>query len=452
MIIDTLPDVALLEIFDFYIYEDQKAWPTLAHVCQDWRNVVFGSARRLNLRLYCKAGTPVRATLGVWPPLPIVIWGDGHEKWGLDNIVAALEHNDRICRIDLWRVPRSQLEKLLAAIQQPFPAMTRLQLEFQDEILAPIDPDLFLGGSAPCLQSLTLVSIPFPGLPKLFLSATHLVYLQLWRIPHSGYVSPEAMVAGLSVLTRLESLFIGFESPQCRPDGRTRRPPIQTRTVFPVLTELWFKGANEYLENLMARIDAPLLEKLGITFFHQLIFDTSQLTRFISRAPKFKSPDEARVVFSNWDVSLTLPQTLNKALEFGISCRQSDWQLSSAAQVFGSFFRQSLVPAVEHLYILENGFSRLHWQDDIENSQWLELLHSFTAVKSLYISSEFMPRIAPALQELVAERVTEVLPVLQTLFLEEPLPSGPVQEIIEQFVAARRLTGYPITVSCWDRT
>ncbi|KAN0109365.1 hypothetical protein V8E52_009337 [Russula decolorans] len=37
--------------------------------------------------------------------------------------------------------------------------------------------------------------IPFPGLPKLLLSATHLVQLWLANIPHSGYISPEAMVA-----------------------------------------------------------------------------------------------------------------------------------------------------------------------------------------------------------------------------------------------------------------
>jgi hypothetical protein len=370
--------------------------------------------------------------------------------WGLDNIAAALEHNARICRIDLWRIPRSQVGKLLTAIRQPFPALTRLQLELQDET-APVDPSSFLGGSAQGLHSLTLVSVPFPGLPKLLLSAAHLVHLQLWRIPHSGYISPEAMVAGLSVLTRLESLFIGFESPRCRPDRRTRRPPTPTRTVLPVLTELWFKGASEYLEDLMARIDVPPLEKLGITFFHQLIFDTSQVAQFISRTPKFKTSEEARVVFSDRDVSFTLPQQSDRALaEFGISCRQPDWQLSSVAQVFSSFFRQSLIPAVEHLHILENGFSRLDWQDDIENNQWLELFHSFPAVKSLYISSEFMPRIALALQELAAVRVTEVLPALQTLFLE-PLPSGPVQEIIGQFVAARRLAGHPITVTRWER-
>ena len=77
-------------------------------------------------------------------------------------------------------------------------------------------------------------------------------------------------------------------------------------------------------------------------------------------------------------------------------------------QLCGSSFLRVLIPAVEHLYILETGFSQLHWQDDIEIIQWLELLHPFTTAKDLYISSKFTPRIASALKE--------VLPSLQNFF------------------------------------
>jgi hypothetical protein len=103
---------------------------------------------------------------------------------------------------------------------------------------------------------------------------------------------------------------------------------------------------------------------------------------------------------------------------------------------------------VEHLYI-RSSFWRPGWQDVFENRQWLELFHPFTAVKNLYISSEFAPRVVPALKELIGEGVTEVLPALQTLFLEEPLSSGPVQKTVEQFVAARQLAGHLISVSRW---
>jgi hypothetical protein len=204
-------------------------------------------------------------------------------------------------------------------------------------------------------------------------------------------------------------------------------------------------GVGEYVEDLLARIDSPLLDKLKITFFHQLIFDNPHVSQFISRTPKLNTHNKAHVLFSDRGVRVTLPQIFDGALKLAISCRQSDWQLSSLAQVCSSSFLRSLVHAVEHLYILQDdGLPR--WQDDVESSQWLEVFHPFTAVKDLYVSSEFTPRIAPALQELVGERVTEVLPALQRLFLEEPPLSGPVPKAIGKFVAARQFTSHPIAV------
>ena len=458
---DMFPDVVLLRIFDFYVPldeyvgdEDIEIWHTLVHVCRNWRNVVFGSPRRLNLQLLCTSETPVRRTIDIWPLLPIVVKVYSFDKWDNGNIFAALEHNDRISELVIFDIPSSETEKALATLQKPFPALTYLQFEFKTESV-PVLPASFLGGFAPALQSFFLKRIPFPGLPKLLLSATHLVYLDIQRIPHSGYISPEAMVTGLSVLTSLIHLAIEFESPRSRPDRRSRRPP-PTRTLLPVLTLLYFKGASEYLEDLVARINVPQLNKLTITFFHQLIFDCPQLTQFISRAPKLKAHSEleAGVEFSNSNVTVTPPQTLYGEVKLEVSCTQSDWQLSSVAQVCSSFSTQTLIPTVERLFIKAvRGFwhGPLNWQDDIENSQWLELFQPFAAVKVLYVSSEFTPRITPALNELVGERVTEVLPALQTLFLEESPLSRPVQEAIGRFVVARQLAGHPLAVSRWVR-
>ena len=271
--VDMLPDVALLEIFDFFLGEGRnekgnkiQAWYKLVHVCQKWRDVVFGSPLRLDLQLYCTAGSPVMKKLGVWPPLPIVICASNYLTWGVDNIIAALEHNNRISQLYLLDIPSLLLDKVFPAMQAPFPALTRLMLESSDE-KAPIVPNSFLGRSAPRLQRLILDRIPFPGLPKLILSSTHLVCLRLWRIPHSGYISPESMATCLAVLTRLETLEIKFESPRSRPDRKSRHPPPQTLTLLPVLVDLSFHGVCEYLEDLVARIDTPLLNKLIIFFF-----------------------------------------------------------------------------------------------------------------------------------------------------------------------------------------
>ena len=449
--IDMLPDVALLEIFDSYVIAlgyKKQAWHTLVHVCRKWRYVAFGSPRRLNLRLVCGVRTPARETLDIWPLLPIVISASTFSTtWDVGNIVAALEHNDRICQMAIFDVPSSGREKILAALQQPFPALTSLQIVIRPQKEnVPVVPASFLGGSAPGLQTLCLERIPFPGLPNLLLTATHLVRLTLWNIPHSGYISPEAMVTALSVLTRLECLQIAFESPRSRPDQNSRS---QTRTLLPVLTRLTLYGAVEYLEDFVAQVDAPLLDRLEIDYFYEPVFDTLRLTQFISRTPKFRAHDEARVKFYECDVMVKLPRTFDGSITLGISCSESDLQLLSVAQVCSSSFPPALILAVECLYIQSMYRERL-WEDDIEDSQWLELFRPFVAVKRLYISSDFTPQIATTLQEL-GDSTTEVLPALEMLFFEEPLPSGPVQEDIEEFVATRDFVGHPITISSWRR-
>jgi hypothetical protein len=448
---DMLPDIALLDIFDFYLDEEfVEAWHTLVHVCQKWRNIVFGSPRRLNLRLSCGPKTRVREMLDIWPPFPIVFRGRSLYRWHMDNISAAFELNDRICDLDLTGITSELSGKVCAAIQQPYPLLQHLHLPFRRET-APVDPDLFLGGSVPCLRSLILRRLPVPGIPKLLLSATHLARLDLYRIPDSGYISPEATLRALSTLTRLKSLAIEYESPQNRPDrnGLPPTPTPQTRFLLPVLTEWHFRGFSEYLEVLVAWIDSPLLYKLGIIFFHQQILDTPKLAQFISRITKFKTHDdahlEAHITFSYRDFSVTLPRISGGELKLGVTHKPPDCHLTSLAKICGSSFPRTFTPTVERLYILTHEF--WYWLDvNIENSQWLELFHPFSAVKDLYLS-RFAPSFTLALKELVGERVTEVLPALRTFFLEKRRD----QDSIEQFVTARKLAGYTITVSRWER-
>jgi hypothetical protein len=133
-----------------------------------------------------------------------------------------------------------------------------------------------------------------------------------------------------------------------------------------------------------------------------------------------------------------------------ISSTASEWRVSSLEQVCTS----SLPPVstLEGLYIFEHPYRPPRWQDDVENSLWLDLLRSFVAVKNLYLSEEYAPRIAPALQDLVGERTREFLPTPENIFLESFQPSGHlrVHEGILKFVAARWLAGHPVTVSRWD--
>ena len=188
-------------------------------------------------------------------------------------------------------------------MQKPFQTLTYLELGFEDETTT-VDPSSILGGSAPSLQSLTLYNAPLGLVPKLGLFVINVVHLQILNTHFGHIISPDTMATFLSALTRLETLIIVSEFP-ARKLWKCQRPPPPARILLPILTKFQFKGVGEYLDDLVAWIDAPLLNKLEITFFHQLIFNTPRLAQFVSRIPKFKANYEAHVIFSNWDVTVT---------------------------------------------------------------------------------------------------------------------------------------------------
>jgi hypothetical protein len=429
-----------------------EAWQVLVHVCRRWRSLVFRSPRRLDLRLYCTPKTPAKDKLDVWPALPLLVAGEMTISSGTDNVIAALGQSNRVCQVILWNLANWQLEKVMAAMQVPFPALTDLRLYLYDETLSAI-PDSFLGGSATSLRDFTLCGIPFPGLPKVLLSAAHLVTLWLYNIPHSGYISPEAMVTLLSVLSSLRTLSLKFLSPQSCPDWQSRRLPPPKRSILPALYEIYFKGVTEYLEELVTRIDTPQLDQMFIIFFNQIDFDCPRLAQFINSTPTLRALDEARVQLFDSIAGVNLRHRTSQSdldgLTIAISCGEPDWQLSSIEQVCN--FSLHPISMVEDLYI-ERQYSQLVGKNDgIENTLWLELLLPFTAVKNLYLSKKFAPGIAATLEELVGSRITEVLPRLQNIFVEGLEPSGPFRKNIGRFVAARQLSGHPIAISDWRK-
>ncbi|KAH9028410.1 hypothetical protein EDB84DRAFT_1563134 [Lactarius hengduanensis] len=194
---------------------------------------------------------------------------DYHAYWGADDassksltpgdeddVIAALEYPDRVRNVGI-SVTRSLLGKMAAAMQESFPILTHLWLS-SDDGNVPVLPKTFLGGSAPRLRVAHLEGIPFPAFPTLLSLATDLVNLQLLNISKTGFVSPDAMVAGLTTLTMLETLSIEFQSPTPLPYRKC--PPPSMRVPFPSFVTFNFRGDSEYLEGLVARIDAPLLK------------------------------------------------------------------------------------------------------------------------------------------------------------------------------------------------
>jgi hypothetical protein len=222
MTIDILPDDVLLEIFHFYRDDCTSVdvfawrWKKLVHVCRRWRHIVFGSPRRLDLRLHCSHRSPTRRLLDIWPPFPIrldsyIYMMPVNEK-NLENIKAALECRDRISFIHVDDITNgSALEKSIAVMHETCPILGGCHLISDNKLVSmPVLPATLLGGSAPSLRAFTLSGIPFPTFPNFILSSSQIQNISFCDIPDSGYISPEIMATCLAALPNLGDLSIGF--------------------------------------------------------------------------------------------------------------------------------------------------------------------------------------------------------------------------------------------------
>jgi F-box-like len=486
MTIDILPDDVLLEIFDHHRLAAQEyelfgpwEWHRLAHVCQSWRSVVFASPRRLNLRLVYTYKKPVRKDLDCWPPsLPISIWYPRlvlyHPLSPTDeaNVISALEFPGRICEINLT-LTRTLLEKLTPLMQDPFPALEYLTLgsrDLMESLIVPsgVVPSGFLGGFTPRLRHIDLDGTPFPTLPLLLLSASDLAFLRLHEIPNTGYFSPEALVAGLTAKSDLKFVDIHFRHPSFdlgleRPRPRPNSP---TRVLLPALTEFQFWGDNAYLENLIARIDAPNIERFGITLFEQRTFELPQLAEFIGRTEKLKSsPYRTSIWF--WDRGFSIthyfgPPSSGPTFRLETSCHGLAWQVTLLSRICKQL--SLLISRVERLDIETDHVLSYTW-DEVAGSDsdpdsdsdrdsdsgsdsgstrpWLELLAPFHRVRRLELIGTPAPSIASALEKSASGNgCREVLPSLRSLHLRGPAMPRP----IESFVAARQRSGHVVSV------
>jgi hypothetical protein len=364
------------------------------------------------------------------------------EEKGVENIIAAVElGHDRISHISI-SFNGSASEKLAVAMQQPLPTLKYCFLESVSGSVTVLS-ETFLGGSAPLLEYFDLDGLPFPTFPKFISSSTHIRYLSISDMPHSGYISPNEMVACLAALPHLEDLYIGFRSPLSRPP-QVIPPRTRIASVLPALTTLSFWGVSEYFEDFVAQIDTPLLNELDITFFLDLIFDIPRLRHLICRADRLEPFDRAEMEFFDGQICISVGQ-----FRLSILCERPDWQLSSIVQIFGQ--QLPLLSHVEQLKVFQRSQEYIEWMDnlDMDSSLWLELFHLFTALQSLRVSEKLVVPVVTTLQELTERRTMEVLPALHSLFLEGLEPSGPVPEGIKSFVAARQLSDHHVVIQSW---
>jgi hypothetical protein len=413
------------------------------HVCRRWRQIVFESPHRLDLKIRCTSKTPVKENLSIWPAFPIAIdFRSSSPDSFLGDAIAVLEHTDRVgyLKLDLTGL---QLETLAAMTLEPFPVLKHLIIHLKNEHYAPLLPDNFLGGSAlrPLpLQRIELRNIAFPALPTFLLSAIDLVELRLCRIPSAGYPLPVAMAMCLATFPRLKSLFIQFQYTLLSPDET--HPPPDTRNVLPALTNLQFTGPTNYMEDFVAHIDCPRLNQISIyCLIHAAIFQVVQLSGFLNRSASLCKYAKVRFHSDARSITFDLYRPINRTPGWddlhptiAISCQWCDWHIFRTLHKFSA-----ILSTVVDLKLVGKFWNICDLRDEYY-LEWLHFLHQFSVLKALYVSVPLAEGIGYVMQSVKREVVAEALPRLDLICLEGQTSS------IDKFVAVRRLSGYPLIV------
>ncbi len=448
-----LNDDILLEIFNQYRLEDEESWNhqlgwcKLSHVCRNWRHLIHEFSVHLDMHIVLTNSKLPLDTLAHLPFLPLVIDYRSGDPANDSGILHAIQQRDRIRRIVL-QVPPPTLHKLVVTMDELFPRLDTLSLLSATE---PEDgsrlilPRTFL---APDLRHLELSSICLPAGLQLLSSTVSLTILKLTGIHARGYFTPEYLVTQIQHIPQLEELSIGFSIPIPRPrdEGSLLRAPIMP-TTLPALRWLKFRGVAAYLENLVARIRAPLLERFNVTLFNQLIFTLPHLFQFISTTEGFRHPI-ASVIFNRDAVSFVVgprDQFSDGIFSLRINSKQLDWQIDSTIQLCG-VLAPLLSVAEELMFVVDERSLPEDWQDAVDDiAVWHGILRPFDGVKKLRIGHPLALELSNALESDNVELVAVLLPELHELRARVEI--GHARNAFAAFIDTRRRAGCPILLS-----
>jgi hypothetical protein len=252
------------------------------------------------------------------------------------------------------------------------------------------------------------------------------------------------LITQLQALPHLEELSISFAIPIPLPssEGELLPAPVPPVTL-PTLRRLTFRGVGIYLDNLVAQINSPLLERLSLTLLFELAYTLVNLTEFIHRTEGFECL-VAQVVFNKDGASIDTDyheQRGTGKLSLHVNCEPLDWQIDSAAQVCGALGK--VLSTVEELILdLDADGMPSDLENTLDNILWHELLLPFIGVKKLHIGSSLTLELSQALQSAAAGLVLELLPELQEL--EVQLEIDHAKRAFSAFVETRESVGRPI--------
>jgi hypothetical protein len=459
--ISILNDDALLNIFYLYrldfqdeyeddngvwrpVWERQRWWYKLAHVSRHWRFLILASSSLLRLHLFCAHGTPVADMLACSPPLPLAIYYfRRNRKMSAEDeqgALLALSHRERVRHIAL-RMPAPDLEKLIPAMDEQFPILERLYItSLTIEETSLNLPTTF---QAPNLRHLHLSYTALPIRSPLLTSIGGLVSLWLKGIPQSAYFPPSYILSRLPLMPQLERLGIIFHSPLPNHGGvgELLDTPTMTHIVLPSLRLLSFRGTSAYFEALLAQISAPVLGMLDVHFLNQLTFALPRLLQFIQISETFIF-NAIELSFNSDSVNLIADPhrgRRERPLDLWIICRHFYGQVVSALQILGTL--SPALSVVEKLTLRHEKHNQSsEWPNQVDRTQWRELLRPFGNVKVLHLDNELVEGLSRSLPSGDEEMPMDILPNLEELCYA----GGDIGGAFTSFINERKAAGRPV--------
>jgi hypothetical protein len=424
--------------------QHERWWYKLAHVCRLWRNIILESPSRLALHLYCTNGVPVADMLAHSPPLPLTIHYHSTDlrraitEEDESGILLVLSHRDRVRRIDLWNFPNAG--KFLTVMDDQFPALEHMYIHSWTEV------DLPVTFQAPNLRHLVLSMAFLPIGSPLLTTAVGLVTLELLGIPASAYFPPSYILTQLSLMAQLERLSIGFRFPPPHRDVERQLHQTPDMIVLPNLRFFLFKGTATYLEGLVARVSAPFLNQLQVHLNHQPRFTFPRLLQFIQTSENLGFT-AVQVTFGAFALTLHAVPPSRKVL-LQIWCGNLDWQVTTAAQLFGTLSPVlSVVEKVTLSYHEHNQSSESH--NNVDRSWWRELLRPFTNAKTIHVQDDLVSKILWSLPSEDGEPPLGFLPNLEEVGYNG---GSDARDALITFLNGRQVAGHPVTLRIVDRS
>jgi hypothetical protein len=126
-----------------------------------------------------------------------------------------------------------------------------------------------------------------------------------------------------------------------------------------------------------------------------------------------------------------------------IMCRHLDWQVSSAVQILTAFEPILSIVGDLMLYHMEADKESSEWHNEVDRTQWRDLLRPFKNVKIFRVQSEFAEELGRSLHSKDEEMPLDILSNLKELRYSGGRKSAGA---FRPFIQQRNVAGHPVNL------